>query len=228
MKKRMHFPTAIILGILLPTALLPACSKNNSNTENGMPTAVLAVDSTRGDIATVFHFDASLSYDKEDTQTSLMVAWNFGDGAQGYTTFSTNKTIGHSYTNTGLYRAKLIVKDTQGLTDTAAQIINIVTNLANMPPNKPVYTAPDNYSVSQPTSVNLTWLCDDPENDNLSFDIYVGNNPQMLNPLIRNITDDEYLLSSLAKGVTYYWQVAAHDPNGNYVFGDVWRFATAQ
>ena len=227
MRKNEQSRGVLILVICISVSLLVSCKKNNSNTENAMPTAVISVDTTRGDITTVFHFDASKSTDKEDPVISLQTGWNFGDDGPAYSPFSTAKITTHTYTAPGVYFARLAVKDTQGLSDTTSKMIVIVHNLANLPPTKPVYTAPDNYSTFIPSSVKLTWLCTDPENDPLSYDIFLGYDPNILYRINTNITLNEYTLTSMDKGANYFWQIAAHDPNGNYVLGDVWKFTTA-
>jgi PKD repeat protein len=227
MKKRKFITCVLIAVIVIPATALVSCKKNGSNSENAMPTAVIDVDTTRGDTTTLFHFDASKSTDREDTQTTLMVAWDFGDSAPGYSPYTSTKTINHSYAAIGLYNVKLVVKDSQGLADTTVQLINIVNNLSNRPPDKPVYTAPDNYSTFQPDSVKLIWLCSDPENDPLKFDVYIGYDPGILYLKTANLSDKEYTVTSMNKATNYFWRIVAHDPNGNYVQGDVWKFTTA-
>jgi PKD repeat protein len=227
MRKKVHFQVFLHLSICISAILVLSCKKNNGNTENSMPTAVLSVDTTRGDTATVFHFDASHSSDREDPVSSLKVGWNFGDGAEGFTVLSTLKTITHVYKNTGVYTAKLVVADSQELADTVSQMIVIVSNITNRPPGKPVYTNPDNFSTLIPTSVNLSWLCSDPENDPLTFDVFLGYDPTILYRINSGITANEYTVTSMDKGSNYFWQIAARDQNGNYVLGDVWRFSTA-
>lgn len=191
-----------------------------------MPTAIIAVDTARGDTSTIFHFDASQSTDKEDPTSALMVAWNFGENAT-YSPFTSTKTATHTYAHKNSYTVKLVVKDTQGLSDTITQVIQIVDNLANLPPNIPIYTAPENFITAVPTSVKLSWLCTDPENDPLVFDIYLGYIPGVLYLINSNITAKEYTVTGMEKGTTYSWRIVARDPNGNTVNGDVWNFTTA-
>jgi hypothetical protein len=226
MRKRKILSLASSLGICISLLLLSSCAKNK-NSENAMPTAIIAVDTTRGDTSTLFHFDASGSSDKEDPTSALMVAWNFGENSAGYSPFSTTKTATHTFAQKNSYTVKLIVKDTQGLSDTTTQIIEIVDNLANLPPNIPIYTAPENLSTALPVSVHLTWLCTDPENDQLSFDIYMGKYSALLYLINSNITAKEYTVTGIEKGTTYFWRIVARDPNGNTVNGDVWNFTTA-
>jgi PKD repeat protein len=227
MKKRAYFLVFLFLSICALSTMLLACKKNSGNTENAMPTAVFSADTTRGDTSTVFLFDASHSTDREDPVSALLAAWNFGDNNTGFTALSAQKTITHVYKYMGVYTAKLVVMDSQGLSDTVEQMIVIVSNILNRPPGKPVYTSPDNYSTLIPSSVKLSWLCTDPENDPLTYDVFLGYDPTILYRIKSGITASEFTVTSLDKGSNYFWQIAAHDPNGNYVPGDVWRFSTA-
>jgi hypothetical protein len=227
MQNKKHLCLLAIITISISVSFLASCKKNNSNTENAMPKAVLSADTLRGDTTTIFHFDASASTDKEDTQTALMVAWNFGENASGYSPYTTTKTINHTFTSLGIHNVKLVVKDTQGLADTTSEQVVIVNNLANLPPEKPVYTSPDNYATSLPSSFIFTWLCTDPENDPLTYNVYLGYDPAILYRIATDITAKEYLVTSMEKGTNYYWRITAHDPNGNIVEGDVWKFTTA-
>ncbi len=225
MRKRRSCQIANIFCICILISLLPACSKNNSNSENALPKAVLEADTTRGDTSTIFHFDASQSTDKEDPIASLQVKWNFMDGDQ-YSSYTTTKTIAHSFSIPGIYNAKLVVKDTQGLVDSASQMIVVVYDLTNQPPGKPVYISPDNNSTDIPTSVKLVWLCDDPENDLLTYDVYIGYDPNTLFLKVANISGKDYTTPLMDKGTAYFWRIDAHDSNGNYTIGDVWKFTT--
>lgn len=227
MQNKNHFFLPAIIAIGISVSFLASCKKNNGNTENAMPTAVISADTLRGDTTTIFHFDASASTDKEDTQTSLMVAWDFSENASGYSHYTATKTINHTFTSIGIHTVKLVVKDTQGLADTTSAQVVIVNNLSNLPPEKPVYTSPDNYAISLPTSFLFTWLCSDPENDPLTYDVYLGYDPAILYGIASNITTGEYLITSMEKGTNYYWRITARDPNGNIVEGDVWKFTTA-
>jgi PKD repeat protein len=226
-KTNIFILAVVTVSIAFSVSILASCKKNNSNSENAMPTAILSADTLRGDTTTIFHFDASASNDKEDTQTSLMVAWDFGENASGYTPYNTTKTIIHTFTFTGVYTVKLVVKDTQGLADTTSAQVVIVNNLSNLPPEKPVYTSPDNYANSLPTSFLFTWLCSDPENDPLTYDVYLGYDPSVLYRIATDITAKEYLITSMEKGTNYFWRITVRDPNGNVVEGDVWKFTTA-
>lgn len=238
MKNRTPFHLLAITGLFMLAAALMSCKKSNSNNENVMPHAVIIANTNRGVISTVFQFDGSTSSDKEDPITSLQAAWNFGDSVaafspylgysskSGYTPYTVNKITSHTFNRKGIYYVCMLMKDTKGLADTAKVMITVVDSLSNRPPSIPIYSAPINWTIWLPTSVKLIWSCTDPENDPLTYDIYLGLETLEPKLIVTGITAQEYTLPNLHKGETYNWRIGVHDPNGNYVLGDVWRFST--
>jgi uncharacterized protein (TIGR02145 family) len=69
------------------------------------------------------------------------------------------------------------------------------------------------------------WSCTDPENDSLTFDIYLGTatDPPLLTS---DITTNSYDPGLLNNGVTYYWKIAAKDDHENITVGPIWSFTT--
>ncbi len=95
------------------------------------------------------------------------------------------------------------------------------------PPGVPENHSPVNADTGKFTSLRFTWSCEDPENDYLKYDLYVGeeNPPQTkVNP--RGIGDTTYLVQGLNINTTYHWRVVAHDGHGNATEGPVWNFTT--
>ena len=86
---------------------------------NNPPVAYFTVTPSTGTTATVFLFDASGSYDEDEaTGGTLQVQWDFdGDGTFD-TSYTTEKTITHSFGEAGVYDVTVRVKDPQGATDT--------------------------------------------------------------------------------------------------------------
>lgn len=97
----------------------------------------------------------------------------------------------------------------------------------NSPPSIPILLTPLDQSVDQPTSVNLTWSCTDPDPGDslkLKFKIIVKNS---LNNIIfekENIKVKNYVLDNLIFGVTYFWQVVADDTVNTPVYSAVQQF----
>jgi PKD repeat protein len=68
-------------------------------------------------------FNASGSYDSDGSVTSY--AWNFGDGSSG-----TGATASHTYSNAGVYTARLTVSDNHGATGTVTHSVIVQTPAA--------------------------------------------------------------------------------------------------
>lgn len=97
--------------------------------------------------------------------------------------------------------------------------------VVNLPPNVPFNPLPPDGATGLPFDLTLSWACTDPENDPLTFDLLFGNqNPPTL--FQTGISDFEYLVSELDFGLTYYWQIVAHDNHSNTTEGPVWSFQT--
>ncbi len=100
-------------------------SNNITVTANAQPIATFTLTPSEGLISVVFTFDASACTDDFDPASSLQVRWDFeGDGTWD-TDWDTNKIQSHQYSNTGSYTAKLVVKDTEGLTGQFTDIVNV-------------------------------------------------------------------------------------------------------
>lgn len=214
---------------LLTTAILLmfSCSKLEKNTENALPVARLAVTPPVGDTSSQMLFDASLSTDREDS-AALTFAWIFGDEKEQYPdtmVFSSDRFATHKYDQKGYFRAKLLVRDSQGLIDSAIHYVNIVSDLGNSAPGIPVYSNPADSSVNLFTTVYFEWGCNDPENDFLTYDFYFSDKE---NPAIyaRNLVQSSYTITGLQYNTTYYWRIGVFDVAGNYVLGPVWSFTT--
>ncbi len=68
---------------------------------------------------TVFTFDASTSWDIEDTSADLRIRWDWEDDGQYDTSYTTTKIMPHAYSTYGLYTVRLEVLDRDQLTATA-------------------------------------------------------------------------------------------------------------
>ena len=97
--------------------------------------------------------------------------------------------------------------------------------IKNQPPSAPFNPSiPDNAG-NQPLQLELTWECNDPENNPLTFDIYFGvSNPPQLTKT--GISDPFLAVNGLQPATTYYWHIVAFDGKGNTTTGPVWNFQT--
>lgn len=108
---------------------------------------------------------------------------------------------------------------------TVGKSVRCIKNGDNLPPEAPQITNPPNDTVNQPILLNIAWSCSDPNNDPLTFDVFLGDtNPPAL--YASGITNNYINDGSLAYNTQYYWRVVAHDDNGNFTSGLIWNFST--
>jgi hypothetical protein len=112
-----------------------------------------------------------------------------------------------------------IVKDESMHIDTLRQAVYY-----GMPPYSPQALNPINYSVVSAPSITLSWQDADPDNDSLSYDVYLGTDP---NALTRQttLTGTSFLVSGLSAQTTYYWKIISKDWKSSSD-GPIWQFTT--
>ncbi|MDP8207312.1 MAG: SUMF1/EgtB/PvdO family nonheme iron enzyme [Candidatus Electryonea clarkiae] len=95
----------------------------------------------------------------------------------------------------------------------------------NEPPSAPSDPSPTEGATGISLSVTLAWLCEDPDDDTLTFDIYFGttSNPPLI---ISGFEDIELEQSGLNYETTYYWKVVADDGHEHSTSSVVWSFTT--
>jgi hypothetical protein len=99
--------------------------------------------------------------------------------------------------------------------------ITVSSAPSGQPPSKPSNPSPADGATNQPTSLTLSWS----SSGATKYDLYFGTNS---NPPLyaSNLTSNQYSVSNLSPGTTYYWKVVAKNDYGQTA-GDVWRFTTA-
>jgi len=70
----------------------------------------------------------------------------------------------------------------------------------------------------------LSWKCEDPDGDRLSYTLYFGAGNLELQA--GQIADTNYTLPSLEPDTEYSWQVVAEDEKGGLTRGPIWSFRT--
>jgi uncharacterized protein (TIGR02145 family) len=95
----------------------------------------------------------------------------------------------------------------------------------NSPPNQPHDPYPADMTLNVDINPTLTWMCEDPDNDPLLFDIYFGNTtPPAL--VQSNVAEFSFSPGTLDYNTGYYWKIIAKDDNNQVTAGPVWSFAT--
>ncbi len=95
----------------------------------------------------------------------------------------------------------------------------------NQAPYEPANPNPANASINQPVSSTLlSWSCDDPDSDILTYDVYFGetNPPPVSSTLLSATTYDP---GTLSNSTIYYWKIIASDGHHSTA-GPVWNFIT--
>ncbi len=93
---------------------------------NESPSAWFALSPAAGGVATVFTASASGSWDAEDPTASLEIRWDWEDDGLWDTAWSPAKEAQHQYPIPGVYRVRLEVRDTKGLTDETTRSVTVL------------------------------------------------------------------------------------------------------
>lgn len=98
----------------------------------------------------------------------------------------------------------------------------------NDPPAKPNSPGPLDGQTLSRNNITLTWTCQDPEGDAITYDIYIGISLLMDDNELVTIgqSNSFFELEQLNPGQKYYWRVICYDDFGNKTTGDLWSFTT--
>ena len=103
--------------------------------------------------------------------------------------------------------------------------MDLHVTMVNHPPIKPYNPYPPDGEADVIINPILSWNCYDPDNDDLTFDIYLGTTPDP--PKVSsNQSSTSYSPGPLEYSTTYYWRVVAWDENGLKNESSLWRFTT--
>jgi hypothetical protein len=100
-------------------------------------------------------------------------------------------------------------------------------NMENNPPDEPSDPYP-NYNISVPICVNLSWICEDPDGDNVTFDVWFGDSELGVYQVLWNQTENWFWVYDLDFLKKYYWYIVAWDEHGAYTVGPIWSFITEE
>jgi len=145
--------------------------------------------------------------------------WDFGDT---YTADVANPV--HVFTADGIFNVTLTVTDDSGGVDTFTMTLDV---RSNYPPLEPFNPHPTNGSVDIDVNADLFWNASDPDEDNLTFDVYLGltTTPVLV---ASNLTNATYDPGTLALEETYYWRIVVWDTESQYTIGPLWMFNTTE
>jgi hypothetical protein len=204
-----------VILVEAPDSAIATHIENSSVTINARPVASFAYTPTAPMETQEVVFDAGYSYDPDGVLSTI--TWTFGDG-----TSTTGIQATHTYSTSGTYHIILSITDNQGAITTAIQTITVTA--FNQPPQAPVSpTPPDGAPAMSPDTV-LTWTCIDPDEDTLTYDVYLGTTTTP-SKVAMNISSPSYT-PALEASNTYYWSVQVWDEHGAHNMSDQWQFTT--
>lgn len=96
----------------------------------------------------------------------------------------------------------------------------------NKPPNSFALSSPTTGSTHVDRIITLSWTTSqDPDGDTVSYSILMGNSEANLTPIVNNITQTNYNLTTpLSLFTKYYWKVIAVDAKGGSTESDTGNF----
>ncbi|NUU99869.1 hypothetical protein XO12_07105 [Marinitoga sp. 1154] len=126
------------------------------------------------------------------------------------------------------YYWKIVAKDGKG-GETPSDTFSFTTSQeTNNPPNKPILLEPLNNAQNVDPDITLSWSATDPDNDPLSYDLYLGTNQNLTEPYKINLTTTSFNVSNLELGQTYYWKVIVKDGKGGINTSDTYSFTVRE
>lgn len=150
------------------------------------------------------------------------------------TPFDTNDCIAEDITDTQYtvhnlsysttYYWQIQVKDEQNNSELGP--IWHFTTKDNPAPDQPSNAVPSNASTDIPKNKQIQWSCSDPDDEQLTYDVYFGTNT---NPAKKasNQTGTTYDPGVLSYDTTYYWRVVAWDEQHQSTIGPIWKFTVS-
>ncbi|MEW7289158.1 hypothetical protein [Aquimarina sp. 2304DJ70-9] len=94
----------------------------------------------------------------------------------------------------------------------------------NTIPTVPEVVSPGLGERVSPTNITLDWEANDPDNDNVTYDIYFGTSDSPV--LVEENMTASQLEVTVSSSTIYYWRVVVKDSNQNAAMGQVWNFRT--
>ena len=97
----------------------------------------------------------------------------------------------------------------------------------NTPPFAATSPSPLNGVSNQPLSFTLSWEATDPDENDLTYDVFLFDADMQNETLIGDdLTEPNIVVENLRYETAYFWQVAVSDGLAEPVYGEVWQFTT--
>jgi C1A family cysteine protease len=111
--------------------------------------------------------------------------------------------------------------------ETTFYLSGISGNIQPFPPHNPT---PSHTATKTMCNTTLTWDCTDPDNDTLTYNIYVGEGDNISRKDLTKIKHKNpyYQINNLKSNTTYSWKIIAEDTNGSQSESKIWKFTTRE
>lgn len=167
---------------------------------------------------------------------SLKYDIHFGEGstppdtANATDLLSSSWAVADTLKTETLYSWKVVARDGDGaVASSPVWTFTTTSGLDNHPPSAPFDPDPeDGATAVLANNLMLSWDCEDPDDDTLSYDIYFGEGSTPPGtPLAINLTNHVWLVEdTLAYSTLYSWKITARDGSGAVASSPVWTFTT--
>jgi hypothetical protein len=197
--------------------------------DNDAPNTPSDPDPEDGDTDIIVETDISWECNDPDNDV-LSYDIYFGDTSDP--PLIASDVVGSTYTpgllefNTTYYW-KIVANDPQGAS-TAGPTWDFTTR-TNDPPNSPSDPNPEHEETGIPINTCISWTCDDPDGDDVTYDVYFGKNGEGLELVSSNQTSTSFCPDDLLEFETQYdWKIIAWDEYSYSTIGSTWYFITEE
>jgi hypothetical protein len=105
---------------------------------------------------------------------------------------------------------------------------SFTTEIKNNAPVEPYNPSPINEASGVQTNPEFSWNCNDPDGNNIEYDIYFGTDKNNLQKVSNKQSSKTYKPETLNYTTKYYWKIIAFDSLGDSSISPIWCFITKE
>jgi len=195
-------------------------------TPNEPPDAPVKPDGpNEGEWYVEYTFNSSTT-DPEGNTIHYLFDWDDGLNSGWLGPYASGDTVSatHIWTKGGNYEIRVKAHDGRRESNWSEALSIIIEN---HPPNEPRNPIPPNGTTYVNINTTISWYCNDPDGDDLTFDVYFGTSspPLKVSSNQSNVTYDPGILDF---DTSYYWKIVAWDEFNYSTDGPIWSFTTEE
>jgi hypothetical protein len=215
----------VMLLVVSGLFTIQSCKKDDAPTPVAYLAAVPATP-VPGDAAVIPYTGGTQTLNLKWSGTATnAIKWDvYFDNVDGSTKVASNVAANAydvSVASGGTYYWKVVTVDANNVKSTSP----VWTVIVNSPPAAPSAYVPANLATNVSISAALTWACSDPEDDDITYSVYVGKTADNL-AVVGQVKNTKSFSPTLDINTTYFWKVIATDANGAKTEGPVQSFTT--